>query len=99
MLLMQLESRIILCEDIARQFVTYGKRKDPHDICKEIDEITAKDLQNLVDNILSHPPAVGCVGSDLGHLPSYEDISGFCSAYVVEGRKVRDSRGGGSGIK
>ena len=45
MLLMQLESRMILCEDIARQFVTYGKRKDPLDICKEIDEISAIDLQ------------------------------------------------------
>ena len=99
MLLMQLESRIILCEDIARQFVTYGHRKDPHKICKEIDQITAEDLQDLVDGILSNPPSVGCVGSDLGHLPSYKDIAAFCGDYVVEGRKIRDSRTGGSGIK
>lgn len=90
MLLMQLESRIILCEDIARQFVTYGHRKDPEEICQQIDNVTAKDLQDLADDFLKHPPAVGAVGSDLGHLPSYEDIAKFTAAYVAEGRKLRE---------
>ena len=92
MLLMQLESRIVVCEDIARQFVTYGHRKDTRKTCELIDAVTAQDLQELVDNFLSHPPAIGLVGHDLNSCPSYEEITKFVSSYVIEGRKIRDER-------
>lgn len=36
MMYMQLESRLVLCEDIARQFVTYGKRESPISISSKV---------------------------------------------------------------
>jgi processing peptidase subunit alpha len=91
MLLMQLESRIVVCEDIARQFATYGHRKDSNETCAQIDAVTAEDLQRLADDFLSHSPSIGVVGHDLSHVPTYDEISKFASAYVADGRKVRDN--------
>jgi processing peptidase subunit alpha len=92
MLLMQLESRIVVCEDIARQYVTYGHRKDAMATCTQIDAVTAEDLQALVDDFMSHPPSIGLVGNDLKTCPPYEDIAKFTSAYVLDGRRIRDAR-------
>jgi mitochondrial-processing peptidase subunit alpha len=89
MLLMQLESRVVLCEDIARQYVTYGKRQDPTETCQLIDQVTADDLMRVADEMLNHVPAVGCVGHDLSNVPSYEDIRDFTKAYVTEGRRIK----------
>ena len=81
-----------MCEDIARQFVTYGHRKDVMATCAEIDEVTAEDLQALVDDFMSHPPSIGLVGHDLKTCPAYEDIAKFTSAYVLESRRIRGAR-------
>ena len=93
MLLMQLESRVILCEDIARQFVTYGKRHLPAETCAKIDDVTAADLMRVADEMLSYPPAIGCVGYDLSKVPAYDDIKNFSSMYIEEGRKIKAKRG------
>jgi len=42
--LTQLESRIILFEDIGRQIVTYGQRESPESICRRIDAVTDNDI-------------------------------------------------------
>ena len=89
MMLMQLESRIVLCEDLARQFVTYEERKLPDDICKQIDDVTAQDLMDVADRMISYPPSIGCVGDDLSKVPNYEDIKSFTSNFVEEVRKIK----------
>lgn len=92
MLMMQLESRIVVCEDIARQFVTYGHRKDAKETCDLIDAVSAQDVQDLVDDFMSNPPSIGLVGHDLKTCPSYADIAKFTAAYVLDARKIRDSK-------
>jgi processing peptidase subunit alpha len=90
MMLMQLESRLILCEDIARQFVIYGKRSPPEEICAKIDAITQQDLMSLAQNMLSSNVSVGCAGHDLSHVPQYDDIN----AFVQQMKAVIAQRGG-----
>ncbi len=77
MLMMQLESRLVLCEDIGRQFATYGFREQPEESCRKIDLVTAADLQRLAQRMVLSPPSIGAVGPDLSSVPSYEDIQKF----------------------
>jgi predicted Zn-dependent peptidase len=53
MMMMQLESRLVLCEDIARQFVTYGFRETPSAICAKIDAISAEDIRDVAKRMLN----------------------------------------------
>ena len=83
-MMMQLESRLVLCEDIARQYITYDKREDPVEVCSKIDKITANDLMAVGKRLLLQPPAIGIVGSDLSHVPAYDDIVKFANSYREE---------------
>lgn len=80
-MMMQLESRLVQCEDIARQQVTYGKRDSPSMICAKIDAVTAEDVMAVAAHMLKHRPSVGCVGHDLSYLPSYDEIAEFTKQY------------------
>lgn len=80
-MMMQLESRLVVSEDIARQFLTYGYRKPAEVICAEIDAVTAEDIMKVASKMLDGPPAVACVGEDVSHLPSYRDIKQFVQGY------------------
>jgi len=77
MMLMQLESRLILCEDIARQFIIYGKRSAPEEICAKIDAVTQADIIKVAAGMLENKVSVGCAGHDLSHVPSLADIEAF----------------------
>ena len=77
MMLMQLESRLIVCEDIARQFAIYGKRSPPEEICAKIDKVTQEDLRRVAADMLEGAVSVGAAGHDLSHVPEYEEISKF----------------------
>lgn len=81
MMMMQLESRLVVCEDIARQFLTYGKRDPPSIICDKIDKVTKNDLMRVASLMLEKSPSIGCVGSDLTHLPQFNDIKMFTQQY------------------
>jgi processing peptidase subunit alpha len=74
MLLMQLESRLVLCEDMARQLNTYGYRKSPEEMCRDIDAVTAKDIMALAQSMIVQNPAIGCVGADLAKVPQYAQV-------------------------
>ncbi len=87
MMMMQLESRLVVCEDIGRQFITYGHREHPALVCDKIDAVTAKDLMAVADRMMQQPPAVGCVGHDLSHVPNYADINTFVKNYRHEAWK------------
>ena len=82
MLMMQLESRIITCEDIARQYATYGKREAPEVTCKLIDDVTAQDVMKLAARMLKQDPAIACVGEDVSHMPSYDHLKAYTHNYV-----------------
>lgn len=77
MMLMQLESRLVLCEDIGRQVVIYGKRSPPAEICTKIDAVSNSDILSLVEKIIGGKVSVGCAGHDLSHVPTYDEIDAF----------------------
>ena len=83
-LLMQLESRLVLCEDIGKQFITYGKRDSADTICAKIDAVSQNDIIMFARRILQSKPSVGCVGEQLDSLPSYHDIQSFVTRYRNE---------------
>jgi processing peptidase subunit alpha len=80
-MMMQLESRLVQCEDIARQLATYGARDAPAVVCAKVDAVTAEDVMKVAQLMLAKPPSVGAVGHDLTHLPPYEKIAQFCVEY------------------
>jgi len=49
--LTQLESRIILFEDVGRQLVTYGHREAPEALCRKIDAVKADDVMRWVSKM------------------------------------------------
>jgi len=81
MLMMQLESRIITCEDLARQFATFGKREEPEETCRRIDEVTSQDILNLTREMFMANPSVACIGEDVSKLPSYDYLSTYTRGY------------------
>ena len=55
---------MVLCEDLARQFITYGHRKQPEELCIQIDNVTKQDLLNVARKMLMTKPSVGIVGPE-----------------------------------
>ena len=93
MMMMQLESRLVLCEDIGRQFITYGKREAPSEVCKKIEAVTALDLQEIAKEMLTHPPAVSIVGENITINPTFDDILKFTNAAKLELKQIFEKKG------
>ncbi|MCL7024466.1 hypothetical protein MKW94_020016, partial [Papaver nudicaule] len=53
--LMNLESRMIVSEDIGRQILTYGERKPVDHFLKAVDGVTLKDISSIATKIISSP--------------------------------------------
>ncbi|XP_061527113.1 mitochondrial-processing peptidase subunit alpha [Phycodurus eques] len=81
MLMMNLEARPVIFEDVGRQVLSTGKRKLPHELCYAHKRVTAKMLRSK--------PAVAALG-DLTELPSYEHIQAALSS--KDGRLPRTYR-------
>ncbi|GAB1602777.1 mitochondrial-processing peptidase subunit alpha-like [Argonauta hians] len=73
MLMMNLEARPVVFEDVARQVLANDHRKPPSYFYEEISKITAQDIQRVASRMLASRPSVAAYGS-LNKLPSYEDI-------------------------
>jgi processing peptidase subunit alpha len=73
-LLMNLESRPILFEDIGRQVLTYGARTEPSELLKQIDAVTSADLNAVASALLKSPPSVVVYG-DTTSVPRYDLIA------------------------
>lgn len=73
MLLMNLESRPVVFEDIGRQVLSTGERKPPSFFINEIEKVTAADIQRVARRFLSSPPAMAARGQ-LKDLPELKDI-------------------------
>lgn len=81
MMMMQLESRLILCEDIARQFSTYGKRDYPGVVCDKIDAVTAADILAVGKRMMASAPSISIVGHEVKYAPAFEEIENYLSHY------------------
>ena len=74
--LTQLESRLILFEDMGRQVLTYGKRGAAATTCRKIEAVTAQDIQKLAQDMLqNYPPTLVATGSHLDKVPSYNEVA------------------------
>ena len=84
LMMMQLESRMVLCEDIARQYITYGYRVQPKDLCHEIENVTKKDLLSVAMKMILTKPSIGIVGPESSladKVPSYDEIKNFADYF------------------
>ena len=72
--LMNLESRAVVAEDIGRQALTYGERKPPAAFLAAVDAVTPAVLTALVAKLLKTPPSLAVVG-DAHALPRYEALA------------------------
>lgn len=73
-LLMNLESRPVLFEDIGRQVLTYGARTPPEELVAQIEAVTAEDVINVAKDMLKTPPSVAVYG-DVRAVPRYDQIA------------------------
>lgn len=73
MLLMNLEARPVVFEDIARQVLATGHRKRPEHFIKAIENVTADDIHRVARQLLKSQPSVAARG-DIHKLPSMADI-------------------------
>ncbi|KAH8284558.1 hypothetical protein KR018_004298 [Drosophila ironensis] len=78
MLLMNLESRPVVFEDVGRQVLVTGHRKRPEHFIKEIDAVTAADVQRVAQRLLSSAPSVAARG-DIQNLPEMSQIKSAVS--------------------
>ena len=89
MLLMKLESRPVMFEDLGRQVLETGKRLQPEYFMEKIKNVTAEDIVRVSSQMLRTKPSVAALGS-LGSMPSITDIE---SALLhQEGQLPRKSR-------
>ncbi|TDG48949.1 hypothetical protein AWZ03_004633 [Drosophila navojoa] len=74
MLLMNLESRPVVFEDVGRQVLVTGYRKRPEHFINEIEKVTAADIQRVAQRLLNSVPSVAARG-DIQNLPELKDIT------------------------
>ncbi|RZC50083.1 hypothetical protein C5167_018505 [Papaver somniferum] len=72
--LMNLESRMVVSEDIGRQVLTYGERKPVDHFLKAVDAVTLKDISSIATKIVSSPLTMASWG-DVSYVPSYDSVS------------------------
>lgn len=73
MLLMNLEQRPVVFEDIGRQVLATGSRKRPEYFIQAIDEISKDHVTNVARRLLKSPPSVAARG-EVRTIPSIGDI-------------------------
>ncbi|XP_076233343.1 mitochondrial-processing peptidase subunit alpha isoform X2 [Calliopsis andreniformis] len=73
MLLMNLEQRPVVFEDIGRQVLATGSRKRPEYFIQAIDEISKDDISNVARRLLKSSPSVAARG-EVRTVPSIGDI-------------------------
>ncbi|XP_070492848.1 mitochondrial-processing peptidase subunit alpha [Chironomus tepperi] len=88
MLLMNLESRPVVFEDIARQVLANGQRKKTQHFIDSIAKIQAEDIQKVARRFLSSSPALAARGQIQG-LPTLKDIqAGILQNGVLPGKRL-----------
>ena len=72
-ILMNLESKAVIAEDIGRQMLTYKYRKSANDFITEVRAVTAADIAKAASDLLESAPTVAISG-ELHAAPRYEEI-------------------------
>ncbi len=80
--LMNLESRGLLAEDIGRQMLSKRKRMDPAELTRRIQAVSPADIQRVMRSALSHKPALSVVG-DATRVPDYQAFEAFFSQQLA----------------
>jgi len=73
MLMMNLEARPVIFEDIGRQVLGTGGRISPNELCRLIEEVTNEDIIRISHKMLKSKPCLSAVGS-LKDLPNLSEI-------------------------
>eukprot|EP00967_Tisochrysis_lutea_P115070 scaffold183984_cov33-Tisochrysis_lutea.AAC.1 len=82
-LVMNLESRPILLEDIGRQVLSYGAYTPAADLVAKIEKVTAADLANVAKKVISSPPSVAVYG-DTTSVPRIGMARSGCRAVLPD---------------
>ena len=72
--LMNLESRAVIAEDIGRQALTYGQRKAPAEFIAEVRKLTTAELAKVAARMLKSAPTFVVIGEASG-LPRYDSLA------------------------
>jgi len=72
--LTQLESRLVLFEDIARQFATYGRRQTLREMTSLVDTVTEEDILRIGQFMAASPPSIAAHGEDLSKVPRWATV-------------------------
>ena len=73
MLLMNLESRPVVFEDIARQVLAQGKRENPETYIQKIRDVNVDDINRIATKMLASKPSIAAIGS-LDELPEFSEM-------------------------
>ncbi|KAK9844905.1 hypothetical protein WJX74_008454 [Apatococcus lobatus] len=73
-ILMNLESRAIVVEDIGRQLLTYDRRIPVDEFLTAIEALQPSDITSLVTELLKKPPTFGAIG-DISKVPRYQQVA------------------------
>jgi len=72
-ILMNLESKAVIAEDIGRQMLTYKHRKSAADFIADVRAVTAADIAKAAADLIASNPTVAMSG-ELHAAPRYEEI-------------------------
>lgn len=73
---MNLDSRVVVCEDIGRQVLNCNKYILPAKFVERIEKTTAKDIQQIGEKLLASKPSLVLKG-ELYDVPSFDQITSF----------------------
>ncbi len=72
--LMNLESRMVVTEDIGRQILTYGHRKDVNEFIHSVQSLTLQDIADIARKIILTPLTMASWG-DVIQVPRYDQVA------------------------
>ena len=72
--LTQLESRLVLFEDVARQVATFGRRQTLQEMTQMVDAVTEEDILRIGRYMCAAPPSMAAHGEDLSRVPPYDQV-------------------------
>ena len=75
--LTQLESRLVLFEDVARQVATFGRRQTLQEMTAAVDAVSEEDILRIGSYMCAAPPSVAAHGEDLSKVPPFEQVASW----------------------
>jgi len=73
MLMMNLEARPVIFEDVGRQILATGIRKSPQQLCGLIEQVSNDDIVRVATNMIRSRPCLSAVGN-LTNLPTLQEV-------------------------